>query len=278
MNKRIILSMFAAILLLFSSCDMFIATANPLIGYYKVSDTYGSKAAYYYYYLAEDGMFGVYQAGGAGSSDEVVYEGVWEYSLSHFDFFTASGSIILHTTSFLGNSDTSGLSLSIEEGNSNPFLFNWTLDKDTGITVLVLSTRDPDVCNLPGIAFSISEDEFERATGIIYNPDEPAPEEPGTEDPGTEEPGTEDPGTEEPGTEEPGTEEPGTEEPGTEEPGTEEPGTGEPGTEEPGTEEPGTEEPGTEEPGTEEPGTEEPGTEEPGTEEPTPDDSEQPVE
>ena len=269
MSKRFILPLFALILLLFTSCDMFITTPNPLVGFYKVSDTYGSTAAYYYYYLAEDGLFSVYQAGGKGSSEEVVFEGLWEYSLNHFDFFTASGDVVLHVTSFHGNPDTSGLSLSHEEGkNANPFSFIWNLDKDTGITVLMFSTDDPDICNLPGIAFSISEDEFERATGLVYNPDPEVPDEPDTDEPTPDEPGTDEPGTDEPDIDEPGTDEPDTDEPDTDEPDTENPDTENPDIENPDTENPDTENPDTENPDTENPDTENPDTENPDTENP----------
>lgn len=231
MNKRLLI-ISIIILFVFASCNMFVTNPNPLIGCYKVSDTYGSKAAYYYYVIEDNGYFLLWQSGGSTSSTSVVYEGVWEMSMTSFDFFNASGTLKLHVTSLHNNEGTGGLSLSSEEGkNVNPFTFLWTLDESTGVTELVLATQDPDLCNLPGSAFSINEQEFERATGIDLTPDEETPENPDEEVPDTpEEPGTDEPGEnpdtpENPDEETP--EEPDTEEPSTDpdNPGTEEPGT-----------------------------------------------------
>lgn len=191
MNKRLLI-ISVIILFVFTSCNMFVTNPNPLIGCYKVSDTYGSKAAYYYYVIEDNGYFLLWQSGGSTSSTSVVYEGVWEMSMTSFDFFNASGTLKLHVTSLHNNEGTGGLSLSSEEGkNVNPFTFLWTLDESTGVTELVLATQDPDLCNLPGTAFSINEQEFERATGIDLTPDEETPENPDEELPETpEEPGT----------------------------------------------------------------------------------------
>ena len=210
MNKRLlIISMIT--LFFFASCNMFVTNPNPLIGCYKVSDTYGSKAAYYYYVIEDNGYFLLWQSGGSTSSTSVVYEGVWDLSMTSFDFFNASGTIKLHVTSLHNSEGTGGLSLSSEEENNvNPFTFVWQLDENSGVSELVLSTQDLDLCNLPGTAFSISEQEFERATGIDLTPDEETPETPDDEEsPETspEEPGTDNP-DEDDTPEEPGEETP----------------------------------------------------------------------
>ena len=210
MNKRLLIISIIT-LFVFASCNMFVTNPNPLIGCYKVSDTYGSKAAYYYYVIEDNGYFLLWQSGGSTSSTSVVYQGVWEMNITSFDFFSASGTIKLHVTSLHNSEGTGGLSLSSEEGkNVNPFTFVWQLDENSGVSELVLSTQDPDLCNLPGTAFSISEQEFERATGIDLAPDEETPETPDDEEsPETppEEPGTDNP-DEDDTPEEPGTEEP----------------------------------------------------------------------
>ena len=157
-----------------SACNMFVTNPNPLIGYYRVSDTYGSKAGRFYYSLEENGYFVLVQPGGQNSDEQIVFEGVWAYSLSHFDFFQASGTINLHVSSVDNFDGTAGLALSYEEGNSdNLFSFSWKLDKNTGVTELELGSQDLDVCNVPGIGYSISAQEFERVTGIDVVPDEP---------------------------------------------------------------------------------------------------------
>ena len=213
MFKRIIsIVVSVTIVLLISSCNMFVTNPNPLLGCYKVSDTYGSKAAYYYYVIEDNGYFLLWQSGGSTSSTSVVYEGVWDLSMTSFDFFNASGTIKLHVTSLHNSEGTGGLSLSSEEGNNvNPFTFIWQLDENSGVSELVLSTQDPDLCNLPGTAFSISEQEFERATGIDLTPDEETPETPDDEEspetPPEEEPGTDNP-DEDDTPEEPGEETP----------------------------------------------------------------------
>lgn len=217
MNKRLLI-ISVLILFVFASCNMFVTNPNPLIGCYKVSDTYGSKAAYYYYVIEDNGYFLLWQSGGSTSSTSVVYEGVWEMSMTSFDFFNASGTLKLHVTSLHNSEGTGGLSLSSEEGkNVNPFTFLWTLDESTGVTELVLATQDPDLCNLPGTAFSINEQEFERATGIDLTPDEETSENPDEDVPDTpEEPGTDEPGENPETPENPDEETP--EEPDTEDP------------------------------------------------------------
>lgn len=213
MFKRIIsIVVSVTIVLLISSCNMFVTNPNPLLGCYKVSETYGSKAAYYYYVIEDNGYFLLWQSGGSTSSTSVVYEGIWDLSMTSFDFFNASGTIKLHVTSLHNSEGTGGLSLSSEEGNNvNPFTFVWQLDENSGVSELVLSTQDPDLCNLPGTAFSISEQEFERATGIDLTPDEETPETPNDEGspetPPEEEPGTDNP-DEDDTPEEPGEETP----------------------------------------------------------------------
>ena len=90
MNRfRVVLIAFFSVAL--ASCSMFVTNPNPLIGYYRISDTYGSKAGLFYYGLEADGYFVLVQPGGQNSDEQIVYEGVWEYSLTHFDFFQASG-------------------------------------------------------------------------------------------------------------------------------------------------------------------------------------------
>ena len=220
MNKRLLIISIIT-LFVFASCNMFVTNPNPLIGCYKVSDTYGSKAAYYYYVIEDNGYFLLWQSGGSTSSTSVVYQGVWEMNITSFDFFNASGTLKLHVTLLHNSEGTGGLSLSSEEGkNVNPFTFLWTLDESTGVTELILATQDPDLCNLPGTAFSISEQEFERATGIDLTPDEETPEEPGDEE-SPETPPEEGPGIDEPDEDVDTPEAPGEETP--EEPGTEEP-------------------------------------------------------
>ena len=118
MNKITKFLIIAFLALFSAGCDMFITKPNPLIGYYRVSDTYGSKAGYFYYCLEDNGYFVLVQTGGTESDESIVFEGVWDYSLNHFDFFNASGSIRLHVTSIHNYEGTAGLALSYENRNN----------------------------------------------------------------------------------------------------------------------------------------------------------------
>ena len=72
MNRA--LKLIAALMLfILSSCDMFVTEPNPLVGYYKVSDTKGSVAARFYYTLEENGFFSLSQAGGRNSSEFITF-------------------------------------------------------------------------------------------------------------------------------------------------------------------------------------------------------------
>ena len=218
---------FIAAALLFTSCGMFVTKPNPLIGCYKVVSSQASDAALFYYSIEENGYYALVQAGGLNSSTPIIFEGVWEIGLSHFDFFSASGTLKLHVTSVHNAENTYGLALSYADGNNiNPFTFVWELDGSTGVASLVLESQNEYLCRIPETGYTISEQEFERATGLEFGnpePENPDAEEPDTEEPDTEEPDTEDPDTEDPDTEEPDTEDPDTEDPDTEDPDTETP-------------------------------------------------------
>ena len=218
MNKKVIL-LLIAIPLLFSSCNMFVTDPNPLIGYYRISESEVSTAALFCLSIEENGYFILFQAGGLNSNESIIYEGVYDLSMSNFDFLNASGSLDLHVTSVHNAEGTAGLALSYAEGdNVNPFNFKWTLDNETGIAELELSSRNLYICDIPGTGYSISAREYERITGIDLTPDEETPEKPDEELPDTpEEPGTDEPG-ENPDTPENPDEEPSTDpdNPGTE--------------------------------------------------------------
>lgn len=191
MNKKVIL-LLIAIPLLFSSCNMFVTDPNPLIGYYRISESEVSTAALFCLSIEENGYFILFQAGGLNSNESIIYEGVYDLSMSNFDFLNASGALDLHVTSIHNAEGTAGLALSYAEGdNINPFNFKWTLDKETGIAELELSSRNLYLCDIPGTGYSISAREYERITGIDLTPDEETPENPDEEVPDTpEEPGT----------------------------------------------------------------------------------------
>ena len=191
MSKKVIL-LLISVLLLFSSCNMFITNPNPLIGYYRISESEVSTAALFCLSIEENGYFILFQAGGLNSNESIIYEGVYDLSMSNFDFLNASGSLDLHVTSVLNAEGTAGLALSYAEGdNVNPFNFKWTLDNETGIAELELSSRNLYLCDIPGTGYSISAREYERITGIDLTPDEETPENPDEEVPDTpEEPGT----------------------------------------------------------------------------------------
>lgn len=214
MNKRILL-LIISIVLLFSSCNMFVMNPNPLIGYYRITESEVSTAALFCLSIEENGYFILFQAGGLNSNESIIYEGVYDLSMSNFDFFNASGSLDLHVTSVHNAAGTAGLALSYAEGdNVNPFNFKWTLNKETGIAELALSSRNLYLCDIPGTGYSISSREYERITGIDLTPDEETPENPSDEEspetPPEEEPGTDNP-DEDDTPEEPGTEEPDSE-------------------------------------------------------------------
>ena len=212
MNKRILL-LIISIVLLFSSCNMFVTNPNPLIGYYRITESEVSTAALFCLSIEENGYFILFQAGGLNSNESIIYEGVYDLSMSNFDFFNASGSLDLHVTSVHNAEGTAGLALSYAEGdNVNPFNFKWTLDKETGIAELALSSRNLYLCDIPGTGYSISSREYERITGIDLTPDEETPENPDDEE-SPETPSEEEPGTDEPGEDVDTPEEPGTEEP-----------------------------------------------------------------
>lgn len=194
MNKKVIL-LLISVLLLFSSCNMFVTNPNPLIGYYRISESEVSTAALFCLSIEENGYFILFQAGGLSSNESIIYEGVYDLSMSNFDFLNASGSLDLHVTSVHNAEGTAGLALSYAEGdNVNPFNFKWTLDKETGIAELELSSRNLYICDIPGTGYSISSREYERITGIDLTPDEETPENPDEELPDTpEEPGTDEP-------------------------------------------------------------------------------------
>ena len=211
-KKKIFSALIILLVILFTSCNQIITSPNPLTGCYRVSQTSGSKAGLFYYFLEDNGYFVLYQAGGANSNEFIKFEGVWYYTLKHFDFIDANGSLTLKVTRTENANNASGLALSYNEDNDeNEFEFSWHLDTATGVTSLILHSENPDICNIPETGFSISVQEFERATGADLYPDEEIPDTP--EEPGTDEP-EENPGTpENPDEETP--EEPGTEEPGT---------------------------------------------------------------
>ena len=212
MNKRILL-LIISIVLLFSSCNMFVTNPNPLIGYYRITESEVSTAALFCLSIEENGYFILFQAGGLNSNESIIYEGVYDLLMSNFDFFDASGSLDLHVTSVHNAEGTAGLALSYAEGdNVNPFNFKWTLDKETGIAELALSSRNLYLCDIPGTGYSISSREYERITGIDLTPDEETPENPDDEE-SPETPSEEEPGTDEPGEDVDTPEEPGTEEP-----------------------------------------------------------------
>ena len=211
MNKRILL-LIISIVLLFSSCNMFVTNPNPLIGYYRITESEVSTAALFCLSIEENGYFILFQAGGLNSNESIIYEGVYDLSMSNFDFFNASGSLDLHVTSVHNAAGTAGLALSYAEGdNVNPFNFKWTLNKETGIAELALSSRNLYLCDIPGTGYSISSREYERITGIDLTPDEETPENPSDEEspetPPEEEPGTDNP-DEDDTPEEPGEEAP----------------------------------------------------------------------
>ena len=212
MNKRLLL-LIISIILLFPSCNMFVTNPNPLIGYYRITESEVSTAALFCLSIEENGYFILFQAGGLNSNESIIYEGVYDLSMSNFDFFNASGSLDLHVTSVHNAEGTAGLALSYAEGdNVNPFNFKWTLDKETGIAELALSSRNLYLCDIPGTGYSISSREYERITGIDLTPDEETPENPDDEE-SPETPPEEEPGTDEPGEDVDTPEEPGTEEP-----------------------------------------------------------------
>lgn len=211
MNKRILL-LIISIVLLFSSCNMFVMNPNPLIGYYRITESEVSTAALFCLSIEENGYFILFQAGGLNSNESIIYEGVYDLLMSNFDFFNASGSLDLHVTSVHNAAGTAGLALSYAEGdNVNPFNFKWTLNKETGIAELALSSRNLYLCDIPGTGYSISSREYERITGIDLTPDEETPENPDDEEspetPPEEEPGTDNP-DEDDTPEEPGVETP----------------------------------------------------------------------
>lgn len=202
MNKRLLL-LIISIILLFPSCNMFVTNPNPLIGYYRITESEVSTAALFCLSIEENGYFILFQAGGLNSNESIIYEGVYDLSMSNFDFFNASGSLDLHVTSVHNAEGTAGLALSYAEGdNVNPFNFKWTLNKETGIAELALSSRNLYLCDIPGTGYSISLREYERITGIDLTPDEETPETPPEEEPGTDNP-DEDDTPEEPGEETP---------------------------------------------------------------------------
>lgn len=211
MNKRLLL-LIISIILLFPSCNMFVTNPNPLIGYYRITESEVSTAALFCLSIEENGYFILFQAGGLNSNESIIYEGVYDLSMSNFDFFNASGSLDLHVTSVHNAEGTAGLALSYAEGdNVNPFNFKWTLNKETGIAELALSSRNLYLCDIPGTGYSISLREYERITGIDLTPDEETPETPDDEEspetPPEEEPGTDNP-DEDDTPEEPGEEAP----------------------------------------------------------------------
>ena len=197
MNKRLLL-LIISIILLFPSCNMFVTNPNPLIGYYRITESEVSTAALFCLSIDENGYFILFQAGGLNSNESIIYEGVYDLSMSNFDFFNASGSLDLHVTSVHNAAGTAGLALSYAEGdNVNPFNFKWTLNKETGIAELALSSRNLYLCDISGTGYSISSREYERITGIDLTPDEETPENPDDEEspetPPEEEPGTDNP-------------------------------------------------------------------------------------
>ena len=216
------------------SCDLFVTDPNPLIGCYRFSESAVSDAALYYLAIEENQYFIFVQAGGINSSTPIIFEGVWEMSASHFDFFKSAGTIKLHVTSVHNADNTAGLALSYTENNNiNPFTYSWILDGASGIAELVLNSQNQYLCNIAVPGYTISEQEFERATGWNIGEEEPeTPDDPGTDDPGTDDPGTDDPGTDDPGTDDPGTDDPDTDDPDTDDPDTDDPDTDDPDTEE----------------------------------------------
>ena len=202
-KKKIFSIVILLIIVLFTSCNQIITTPNPLIGFYRVSQTSGSKAGLFYYFLEDNGYFVLYQAGGTNSNEFIKFEGVWYYTLNHFDFMNANGTLTLKVNLTENANNSSGLALSYgEENNENEFEFSWNLNAVTGVTSLILHSENPDICNIPETGFSISMQEFERATGADLYPDEEVPETP--EEPGTDNPeGTPENPPEEPGEETP---------------------------------------------------------------------------
>lgn len=155
MKKKLIL-LLLSISFVFASCNI-ITEPNPLIGNYLVRNRVGSDGYIYCFSLKSDGTFVFIQRGGASTSETFIFEGTWNLSLNHFDFYSASGTV---TFSPEKPTETSYESLVFTVGEDNEFNFKWVLDQSTVNATLELYAVNDGLSNDIGTAQNISDSEF----------------------------------------------------------------------------------------------------------------------
>lgn len=170
--KKILITLMLS-LLVFVSCDV-ITEPMPLYGYYLAKAADSSSGYAYCFALREDGTFSFIQRGEGLTTDPFLFEGTWRADLSHFDFFSASGTITFtpDPEKFTGSGSFQGLVFNV--GSDNSFRFEWHMSSITVQTTLELENLDSEETlrefqNIPDYEF---EEKWNEACGIETAPDD----------------------------------------------------------------------------------------------------------
>ena len=156
--KRIVLVSLLLVMLL-ASCK-FVTDPMPLYGNYLAKENPSSHGYIYCFTLRKDGTFSFIQRGGATTTDVFIFEGTWNASLNHFDFYNASGIIVFTPED---DEEESGYeSLIFTEGQPNQYRFQWTLDSQTVNATMSLEAISTTLSRDIGTVQNISDDEFEE--------------------------------------------------------------------------------------------------------------------
>ena len=154
--RKIILSSLLAVILVLASCNI-ITEPVPVIGNYLVKNRVGSAGYIYCFSLKSDGTFTFIQRGGASTTETFIFKGTWTSSLNHFDFYSASGTIVFSPDE---PKEVSYESLVFTVGEDNAFNFQWILDQGSVNATLSLDAVNEGLSNDIGIAQNISDTEF----------------------------------------------------------------------------------------------------------------------
>ena len=194
------------LLLILPSCNI-ITEPLPIIGNYLVRNRVGSDGYIYCFSIKDDGTFIFIQRGGASTSETFIFRGTWESSLSHFDFYSASG-VITFTPDEPKEVNYESLVFTVERDNN--FNFQWILDHGSVNATLALDAVDDALSKDIGTAQNISDDEFneklqeaeDKINGVEDDEEELPPEE--SEEPSPDNPDDtgDDPETEDPSVDE----------------------------------------------------------------------------
>ncbi len=161
--KKLFLILIVYFIMVMASCDAIITKPAPFIGSYIVRERPGSQGYIYSFSLRDNGEFTFIQCGGASTSETIVFTGKYDYTLSSFDFYNSTGTIIFMPEE---PKDSSFESLIFTVGMENSYSFEWELPLTTVNSQLVLISNNKAVglditTSQTGAAELISSAEFQ---------------------------------------------------------------------------------------------------------------------